>query len=487
MTISPPRPGAAIGHRSTQRLPSAFRLRTEMSGISEAPGKVWFWELAAAVIDADRCVQCGACVAACPTDSIGIGTDDLPQLVKMCTGCSLCWDFCPRGGLRYEATWLKEHGEEPALLHESASALAGAASAASLASGSASSRAEAVIVPTAAPLPRRRAGSSVAVVAASGQAAEASSTDWRITGADPAPGLGLVINKVAARVRPGSTLSVVGAQDGGVSAILLSTLAAGDIDGAVVAREDPDHSWKGVPLLATTAASIRERGGSYYNQTMALASLDLAAAGLDADAKVAIVGTPCEIQGIRALQARQWRRGRSNVDAVVLSIALLCTKSFDYRKLMLQALRDDRGIDLAEVGKVDVIHGRLIVEDRVGANMVDEPIKDFHGAALMGCDECADFLGRAADISVGSVGSEAGYSSVLVRTEAGRRAFDLTAPELEISELSQPDALLRLDKLDKKIARTTLQRELDPDGPLFVDFAEHVTFYGGTDRAPVWK
>ena len=21
----------------------------------------------------------------------------------MCTGCSLCWDFCPRGGLRYEA------------------------------------------------------------------------------------------------------------------------------------------------------------------------------------------------------------------------------------------------------------------------------------------------------------------------------------------------------------------------------------------------
>src|SRR3712207_9562075 len=31
--------------------------------------------------------------------------DDLPELVKMCTGCSLCWDFCPRGGLQYEATW----------------------------------------------------------------------------------------------------------------------------------------------------------------------------------------------------------------------------------------------------------------------------------------------------------------------------------------------------------------------------------------------
>ena len=55
----------------------------------------------------------------------------------------------------------------------------------------------------------------------------------------------------------------------------------------------------------------------------------------------------------------------------------------------------------------------MIVEYRDGELAVDEPVKDFHGAALKGCDECADFLGRSADISVGSVGSMDGWTSVL--------------------------------------------------------------------------
>jgi len=150
-------------------------------------------------------------------------------------------------------------------------------------------------------------------------------------------------------------------------------------------------------------------------------------------------------------------------------------------------LRDERGLDLAHVGKVDVIHGRMIVEDRDGAVMVDEPVKDFHGAALKGCDECADFLGRAADISVGSVGSDSGWSSVLVRTPAGERALDLVLPHIETGDLTRPEALAKLDTFDKNTAQRAMHRALDPDGPLFIDYEEHVAFYAGTDRAPVWK
>jgi coenzyme F420 hydrogenase subunit beta len=405
---------------------AGFKIRDQMNDIDEAPGKVWFWELEQAVIDADRCVQCGACVAACPSDSIGVGDDGLPKLVKMCTGCSLCWDFCPRGGLRHEATWgLLEPAGDPD-----------------------------------------------------------GDEGWKVTGA-PGPnanGLGPVHETYTARARPG----VAGAQDGGlVSALLIGLLEAGEIDGALVARESRTEPWKGEPYLARTPEEVVACAGSFYNQTMALAALDVKGHDLPPRPRIAVVGTPCEVEAIRAMQARPWAWGAQRVDAVLLTVALLCTKSFNYEKLMVGEIQRQRGIPLEQVGKVDVIHGKLLVEDHDGNTLVSEPVRDFHGAALKGCDECADFLGRAADISVGSVGSEDGWSSVLVRTQAGRAAFERVRGRLELRDLDRVEALHKLDALDKKVALRTLARPFDPAAPLFVDFEEHVRAYDGTDRAPV--
>lgn len=414
-----------------------YRIREEMNGVEEPPGKVWFWELESGVIDAGRCIQCGTCVAVCPSNSIGVDEDtDLPELVKMCTGCSLCWDFCPRGGLRYEALW------PPSTVAE---------------------------------------GQEGAVQV---ERTDASDRYWKITGGPPGDGLGAVLDSYA--VRAGSRPD--GAQDGGVvSALLIAALAAGDIDGALVTRPsaDPDEPWKGVAHLATTAKEISEAAGSYYNQTMALAELDLSGYDLPAKPRIAVVGTPCEIEGIRAMQSRRWPTGAHRIDAVVLTIALMCTKSFDYQGLMLQLLRDERGVDLDRVSKVDVIRGRMIVEYRDGEIAVDEPIKRFHGAALKGCDECADFLGRGADLSVGSVGSMDGWSSVLVRSERGRRALDNARGRLDFRELDNPEALVKLDTFDKRVAIDSLRRPFDPDGPLFIEYADHLAAYQESDRAPV--
>jgi coenzyme F420 hydrogenase subunit beta len=127
----------------------------------------------------------------------------------------------------------------------------------------------------------------------------------------------------------------------------------------------------------------------------------------------------------------------------------------------------------------------MIVQDLEGETIFEEPIRDFHGAALKGCDECADFMGHAADISVGSVGSADGYSSVLVRSEEGLAAFDSVRDRMELRPLDKPQALDKLDGLDKRVAFNSLKRAFDPDAPLFIDYEEHLNYYVGTDRAPV--
>jgi len=152
---------------------------------------------------------------------------------------------------------------------------------------------------------------------------------------------------------------------------------------------------------------------------------------------------------------------------------------------MLEEIRDKRSVDLDTVGRVDIIRGKLIVQDLEGETIFEEPIRDFHGAALKGCDECADFMGHAADISVGSVGSADGYSSVLVRSEEGQAAFEHVKGSLLTRPLDKPQALDKLDALDKRVAFSSLKRAFDPDAPLFIDYEDHLNDYAGTDRAPV--
>lgn len=380
--------------------------------VKEIELSTWFEELDAGVISEDRCIQCGSCVAACPTDSIGIGDDELPELVKMCIGCGNCWDYCPRGGLRYERQWKITGGEE------------------------------------------------------------------NVTG------VGDPITEFSARVRDDWRRN---AQDGGVvTSMLVHLLEQEEIDGALVATESAEEQWKAEAFLATTPAELIENAGSFYNQTMALGHLDLAEWAHKLpdkpwnEMRLALVGTPCEIEGIRALQEHPQDYGSQTegVESIEYTIALMCTKNFNYKRLIGAQLQEKRNISPEEIGKLDVIDGKMIVYDTDLELLLEEDIENFHDAALKGCDECADFTGYCADVTVGSVGSSDEFSSVIIRTEQGMDLWELTEPDLVYHDLEDRSAIGGLQSWDKKQAFDALERPFDPDAPLFIEYADHAKEYG---------
>ena len=447
---------------------TAFAIRDQMNDIEEAPGKVWFWELERAVIDAGRCIECGACIAACPSDSLGIGADDLPKLVKMCTGCSLCWDFCPRGGLRYEALGdlvvetassgvgarhavaRDGHGHAGCFLRRRRLRLPRTSSSPHHAATGHAARA--VALPRTAPL---HVGENGHVRDGNGHNGSNGTTGITV---------GRGWRRRGSATRPASAPTIPGVQDGGVvSALLIALLEAGRSTARWWPSQSEREPWKGVAHLARTPEEVVACAGSFYNQTLALGHLDLKKYNLPPNAAHRPGRHPLRDPGVaRHAGAPVLLGGLDGSTPSSLTIALLCTKSFHYEGLMLQEIQAKRGISLLDIDKIDIIRGKLYLYDEQGVTLLEEPIRDFHGAALKGCDECADFLGRAADISAGSVGSADGYSSILIWTDDRPAAFQHVVPRLEIRDLERPQAIEKLDALDKTVAFANLQASLRP-------------------------
>jgi coenzyme F420 hydrogenase subunit beta len=67
------------------------------------------------------------------------------------------------------------------------------------------------------------------------------------------------------------------------------------------------------------------------------------------------------------------------------------------------------------------------------------------------CANCGDFANEFADISVGNVGSDPGYSTVLVRTKRGKQALD-SALKAGLIEITSIEDFEKGDSLVHKLA-----------------------------------
>jgi coenzyme F420 hydrogenase subunit beta len=244
-------------------------------------------------------------------------------------------------------------------------------------------------------------------------------------------------------------------QDGGAAtAMLVAALKNGLIDGAVVSGKSQEKPFLPIPVLATTPEEIVEAAGTKYTCSSAL--LALPEVIKQKKAKVAFVGTPCQIQAIRKMQMNNVKKMSAPIKYLV---GLMCSECFDYEGLMETHIKGKLGINLKDITKMN-IKGKMLVTTPAGTTAI--PLADIKPYVRTSCSVCEDFSSELADISVGGLGLD-GWTFTIIRTEKGEELFTnaekagmLESKPIEEGSFSK-GLLLKLTKKKKDSAAAKTQ------------------------------
>ncbi len=240
--------------------------------------------------------------------------------------------------------------------------------------------------------------------------------------------------------------SSIGGQDGGVAtSLLISGMQKGIFDTAIVVQRT-----EGYQAQATVAESVddlvKAKSTKYLRVKMLWLLNDLIEKG---KRKIALVGTPCEVRGARKIQQKMLTK---YPDLQLTIVGLFCFEAFDYDKLK-DAVQKQMDIDLDKVEKTQIHKGKFIATTEGKEYSV--AVKDLGAAQEHGCNFCDDFSNKYADISVGSVGSPEGYSTIIVRSDVGEKLLEnvqLTTAAINKDELVKL-ATLKLNRAKKNFAK----------------------------------
>jgi len=251
-------------------------------------------------------------------------------------------------------------------------------------------------------------------------------------------------------------------QDGAaVSQILKSLLEQGEIDCAIgIVRND---RWSTKIMTFTKPEDVVKASGTKYTYQPVVATVrDIHRAYIDSAEsplilydgsmvdisrayiepvknaltkykKVALVGVPCQVHGAHLF--------RENFDRIELIIGLICMESFSEEIMFSEIIPKVMGVDVRDAVKMNFHKGKFTVETTKETKEV--PIKDVAPMARKGCHFCCDYTSYYADISVGSVGSDDGWSTIFVRTEKGEKYLNM------VSDIEYSDKPINMDILKK--------------------------------------
>ncbi|MCS7096438.1 MAG: Coenzyme F420 hydrogenase/dehydrogenase, beta subunit C-terminal domain [Candidatus Bathyarchaeota archaeon] len=230
-----------------------------------------------------------------------------------------------------------------------------------------------------------------------------------------------------------SAKSSIEGQDGGVvTALLLSGLKNGMFNKAVVVKRK--SGYRAEAVIASTPEEIMEaRGTKYFRIKIVPKIKELISKG---ERKIAVVGTPCQVRAARKIQ-QILQQEHPDLDITI--IGLFCFESFEYEKLKAETARI-MGVNLDDAEKTQIKRGKFIVS--INGHEYSCKVKELDHAISNGCPYCSDFPAFFADVSVGAVGSPDGYSTVILRTDKGKKLVENTCLEYgrvnveEITKLS---------------------------------------------------
>ena len=237
-------------------------------------------------------------------------------------------------------------------------------------------------------------------------------------------------------------------QDGGIcSALGVHGMQTGQLKGMVVGNEDPENPQMGYAHLATTPEEVIASARSRYSyQPNTLVLVEAMKRGI---APLAVVGVPCQVDGVRQqqfssirLDVAEWYRRN-----IGLVIGLFCSEAFTEKGM--DSLADDLGVSKRDVANIN-IKGRLEIKLRDGREET-RSLKAFGKYARPACLYCMDYAADNADIGLGGIGLN-GWTFTVIRTEAGHRAWQalLEAGWVETKELSEmPKAKELLSRLSR--------------------------------------
>jgi coenzyme F420 hydrogenase subunit beta len=205
-------------------------------------------------------------------------------------------------------------------------------------------------------------------------------------------------------------------QDGGIVTSLLEYLLENKLVDAVVAVKHSKDLWKPEPMIVENVKDLYKTSGTKYANASTLNIIDQT----KKYENIAVVGVPCMINGLE--KGTLFLSGLPFFKNIKYRIGLFCMESFPY-KGVLDLINEKFQTDFRKVKKMDISGGKFIIYLDSGEDL-NVPLNEVKSYARHNCHYCEDLTADYADISVGSIGSPSGWSTVITRNEKGEKIFN---------------------------------------------------------------